>query len=37
MTKKKNKLDNHYPCYLWHCILDHTNETRIIKLHKNDV
>jgi hypothetical protein len=25
---------NQYPSYLWHCKLDHINETRIPKLHK---
>ena len=25
---------NQYPSYLWHCKLDHINETRITKLHK---
>ena len=28
---------NQYPSYLWHCKLDHINETRITKLHKKDI
>jgi hypothetical protein len=34
---KKSILDNQYPSYLWHCRLCHINETRITKLHKNDI
>jgi hypothetical protein len=31
---KRNKLNNPYPSYLWHCRLGHINETKITKLHK---
>ena len=34
---RKSILDNQYPSYLWHCRLGHINETRITKLHKNDI